>query len=167
MGCAFLFMVAATIRQLFYNTMKIRKEELKKGRFTGPLRLFTGLLACLGPLYRYTTLIINVVFQDNIFCTGAKIFVLMKKRKDKVKDFLVQVGDNIRRSRVKRGLTLEALGDDIGLDKSNMFRIEQGKNITLVTLMKIAAFLDVHPSRLLQNTPDILMEDAEEYVKQK
>lgn len=90
-----------------------------------------------------------------------------KRKKDTIEIFLVQVGDNIRHYRQKRGLTLEALGEDIGLDKSNMFRIEQGKNITLLTLLKVATFLDVHPSKLFNGTPDIAMEDAEEYIRQK
>jgi transcriptional regulator with XRE-family HTH domain len=90
-----------------------------------------------------------------------------KRKKDTIEFFLEQVGDNIRHYRLKRGLTLEALGEDIGLDKSNMFRIEQGKNITLLTLLKVAAFLDVHPSKLFSGTPEIVMEDAEEYIRQK
>jgi len=90
-----------------------------------------------------------------------------KSKQDTIETFLEQVGDNIRRYRLKRGLTLEALGEDIGLDKSNMFRIEQGKNITLLTLLKVATFLDVHPSKLFNGTPDISMKDAEDYIRQK
>lgn len=90
-----------------------------------------------------------------------------KTRKDTIETFLEQVGNNIRTYRQKKGLTLEALGEDIGLDKSNMYRIEQGKNITLVTLLKIAAFLEVSPGKLIQNTPDVLLEDAEKYQRKK
>lgn len=63
------------------------------------------------------------------------------RKKNPVDEFLVQVGDNIRRHRTRHGFTLEELGRDIGLDKSNMHRIEMGRNITLVTLLKIAATL--------------------------
>ena len=49
------------------------------------------------------------------------------------KAFLEAIGKNIKAYRVKKGLTLEQLGEDIGTDKSNMLRIEQGKNITLLT----------------------------------
>jgi transcriptional regulator with XRE-family HTH domain len=87
------------------------------------------------------------------------------RKKDSIHIFLEQVGQNIRNHRQKKGLTLEALGEDIGLDKSNMHRIEQGKNITLVTLLKIAAFLEISPTKLIQNTPDVLMEDAEKYQR--
>ena len=41
------------------------------------------------------------------------------------------------------------LGDNIGLDKSNVYRLEQGKNFTLETLVKIAGFLDIHPKEIL------------------
>jgi transcriptional regulator with XRE-family HTH domain len=65
------------------------------------------------------------------------------------KAFLKVVGDNIRHYRQQAGFTLEQLGEDIGLDKSNLHRIEQGKNITLLTLLKIAVFLDKDPRTLL------------------
>ncbi len=90
-----------------------------------------------------------------------------KTRRDTIDIFLEQVGNNIRTYRQKKGLTLEALGEDVGLDKSNMHRIEQGKNITLVTLLKIAAYLEVSPGKLIQNAPDILLEDAEKYQRKK
>jgi transcriptional regulator with XRE-family HTH domain len=90
-----------------------------------------------------------------------------QRKKDTVKLFLEQVGDNIRYYRIQKGYTLEALGSDLGIDKSNMFRIEQGKNITLITLLKISAFLDVSPARLIQNVPNIILEDAESYVRKK
>jgi DNA-binding Xre family transcriptional regulator len=51
--------------------------------------------------------------------------------------------------RKERGYTLADLGENIGLDKSNTFRLEQGKNFTLLTLIKIAAFLNVQPNELL------------------
>jgi DNA-binding Xre family transcriptional regulator len=52
--------------------------------------------------------------------------------------------------RKARGFTLADLGDNIGLDKSNTHRLEQGKNITLTTLIKIAAFLGVHPKDIIE-----------------
>jgi DNA-binding Xre family transcriptional regulator len=91
----------------------------------------------------------------------------MAKTKDSVKEFLQQVGDNIRVHRIKRGMSLEALGNDIGLDKSSMHRIESGKNITLVTLAKIAAMLEINPSQLLRNVDQVVEEDAEKYIRKK
>jgi transcriptional regulator with XRE-family HTH domain len=97
-------------------------------------------------------------------------FYLMKsnkRKKDSVKLFLEQVGENIRNHRIKRGFTLAELGEDVGLDKSNMLKIEQGRNITLVTLLKISAFLDVPPAKLIQHSHDILMEDTEKYMRKR
>ncbi len=83
------------------------------------------------------------------------------------KRFLKAVGENIRRYRKAKGYTLDALGEDIGLDKSNTYRIEQGKNITLLTLMKIAIFLDVPPQNLLDIAVHVSMEEVEEIIAVK
>jgi transcriptional regulator with XRE-family HTH domain len=91
----------------------------------------------------------------------------MKKNQDQIELFLTQVGLNIKKQRVKKGLTLEALGEDLGLGKSNMFRIEQGKNITLISLLKISAYLEVHPIKFFQNTNDVSVEEIEEYLAKK
>jgi transcriptional regulator with XRE-family HTH domain len=88
----------------------------------------------------------------------------MAKRQDPTQEFLVAVGDKIRYYRRRKGFTLEALGEDIGLDKSNMHHIEAGKNITLLTLLKIALFLEVEPAKLLQTDTGLSLEDAEDYV---
>ncbi|HOS47083.1 MAG TPA: helix-turn-helix transcriptional regulator [Bacteroidia bacterium] len=82
-------------------------------------------------------------------------------------DFLQAVGENIRRYRTDRGYTLDQLGCDIGLDKSNMYRIEQGKNITLITLIKIAAILEVNPGELLRTNIVLKQADAEAFMKLK
>jgi transcriptional regulator with XRE-family HTH domain len=81
--------------------------------------------------------------------------------KNQVQIFLKQIGDNIRKERLKKGITLAGLGEDIGLDKSNMHKIEQGKNITLVTLIKISAYLEIHPTKLFQKTNEINIKDIE------
>ncbi len=75
------------------------------------------------------------------------------------------VGNNIRKERINKGLSLAALGEDIGLDKGNLYRIEQGKNFTLLTLTKIGAFLEVNPARLFNNCNEIRIQDAENYIK--
>ncbi len=81
--------------------------------------------------------------------------------------FLVCIGNNIRRVRTGKGYTLDELGHDIGLDKSNLHHIEQGKNITVLTLLKIAAFLEVTPASLLESDITITAEEAEQYIKGK
>jgi transcriptional regulator with XRE-family HTH domain len=74
-------------------------------------------------------------------------------RKDQLEqNFLHDVGLRIKNLRQARGYTLADLGENIGLDKSNTFRLEQGKNFTLLTLIKIAAFFNIHPHEIL-NVP--------------
>jgi len=50
------------------------------------------------------------------------------------------------------GISLRELGEDLGLDKGNTQKIENGKNITLKTLLRVAVFLDITPSDLLSVT---------------
>ena len=65
------------------------------------------------------------------------------------KEYLLKIGERIKTLRIERSYTLADLGENIGLDKSNTFRLEKGKNFTLLTLIKIAAFLNVQPHELL------------------
>jgi transcriptional regulator with XRE-family HTH domain len=83
------------------------------------------------------------------------------------KQYLEAIGTNIRNLRLKKGLTLEDLGVDIGTDKSNMLRIEQGKNMTILTILKLAIFLEVEPHQLMKVPVSIAMEDMERYVSRK
>ena len=81
--------------------------------------------------------------------------------------FLQQVGLRIRTIRKERGFTLADLGDNIGLDKSNTHRLEQGKNITLITLIKIAAFLGVHPKDIIEVAFDADFTQIEKAIAEK
>ncbi len=108
----------------------------------------------------FKTMLISKCFTT---CSGE----IMGTKGTNFENILVTVGDNIRRYRAKRGYTLDQLGLDIGLDKSNMYRIEQGKNITLLTLMKIAAVLEVTPADLLRSEVKLKLEDAEDFMKSK
>ena len=59
-------------------------------------------------------------------------------------------GINIRRVRLDRGLTLEALADEVGLAYSYVGEIERGKrNPTLDVVERIAAALKIDPINLL------------------
>ena len=63
----------------------------------------------------------------------------------------IKIGKNINKYRKKKGLTLSYLGDVVGCGKSNIIPITKGKvNITVSTLNKIAAALDVEPGDLLK-----------------
>lgn len=64
---------------------------------------------------------------------------------------LAQVfGTNVRRVRRERGLTLEALADEVGLAYSYVGEIERGRrNPTLDVVDRIAAALKAPPLELL------------------
>jgi transcriptional regulator with XRE-family HTH domain len=61
-----------------------------------------------------------------------------------------QLGERIRELRRRRGLSQEALAYAAGLDRTYISSCERGKrNVSLLTLYRIAAALDVEPSTLL------------------
>lgn len=62
------------------------------------------------------------------------------------------VGANVRRLRLERGLTQEALADAAGLDRTYVSGLERGvRNPSLSTLSKLAAALDVPLARLVED----------------
>lgn len=73
----------------------------------------------------------------------------MATTSDISKDFLCQLGENIKKKRKKKGLTLEQLGLEIGLTRMQVNRIEKGYNITMTTLLKITIALNLKPADLV------------------
>jgi transcriptional regulator with XRE-family HTH domain len=68
-------------------------------------------------------------------------------------EFVVLLGENIRKQRLARRFSQEAFADYIEFDRSNYGAIERGlRNISVFTLVKIAEGLDVEISELLQQT---------------
>lgn len=62
------------------------------------------------------------------------------------------LGENVRRIRRERGVTLETLAHDVGLSYSYMGQLERGqRNPTLEVVERIAAILKVEPLHLLMN----------------
>lgn len=62
-------------------------------------------------------------------------------------------GINVRRVRQERGVTLEALADEVGLAYSYVGQIERGlRNPTLAVVERMAAALRAHPLDLLRDT---------------
>ena len=60
------------------------------------------------------------------------------------------VGENIKKFRLARGLTLDDLADKIYKSKSTISKYEKGTiSIDIATLEEIAIALDVHPAQLL------------------
>ena len=63
------------------------------------------------------------------------------------------VGETIRRIRRKKGITQEQLADLAGLNRTHMYRIENGHvQMTLGSLKLVADALQVHMRELLRNT---------------
>jgi transcriptional regulator with XRE-family HTH domain len=61
-----------------------------------------------------------------------------------------RLGERVRELRNRRGLSQEALADKAGLDRTYISSCERGKrNVSLLTLHRIAAALEVEPTALL------------------
>jgi transcriptional regulator with XRE-family HTH domain len=61
------------------------------------------------------------------------------------------VAANVRRLRIRRGLTQEALAERAGIDLTTEQRIERGAtNLTLAVLVALAESLEVAPGLLLR-----------------
>lgn len=66
-----------------------------------------------------------------------------------MKDPLLGLGQNIRDFRIRKGLSQEALGKILKVDKAYISRIEGGKkNLTIKSLAKVADALSVEIKRL-------------------
>ena len=64
-------------------------------------------------------------------------------------------GENVRRVRLERGMTIEALADEVGLAYTYVGQIERGsRNPTLDVVERIAAILEVAPINLLKSSSD-------------
>jgi transcriptional regulator with XRE-family HTH domain len=60
-------------------------------------------------------------------------------------EYLIEIGKNIKRLRLAKGLTQVDLAHRCDIEKQNMNRIEAGKNnLTIKSLLKISAALDVN-----------------------
>jgi transcriptional regulator with XRE-family HTH domain len=66
-------------------------------------------------------------------------------------DELKQIGDNIRKYRIKRKLTQMDLAASCGFEESSIGRLENGKtNPTIKTLLKLSQALDVKLSDIVK-----------------
>jgi transcriptional regulator with XRE-family HTH domain len=68
-------------------------------------------------------------------------------------DELKALGEAVRRLRLARNLSQEALAHDAGIDRSYLGGIERGEhNVAMMNLLKICAVLDVRLSQLLADS---------------
>jgi transcriptional regulator with XRE-family HTH domain len=75
----------------------------------------------------------------------------MKPRKKPIHPYLKKVGANIKYLRNQKKISLEDVGAAIGIDGSNMQKIEKGANITLSSLMKIFIVLETSPMQFFSS----------------
>jgi transcriptional regulator with XRE-family HTH domain len=69
-------------------------------------------------------------------------------------DLQRRVGANLRRLRVERGFSQEAFADHLGYHRTFIGGVERGeRNLTLRTLERLAAVLEVDPADLFTVTP--------------
>lgn len=62
----------------------------------------------------------------------------------------IKFGENLRKLREGKKLSLLKLSYNCNLDESNISKIEHGKfNITLATIVELSRGLEVHPKKLL------------------
>ena len=71
-------------------------------------------------------------------------------RSAKDKQYLLKIGDNIRRVRKQRGYSQEEFADIAGFSRSYVTEIEIGKrNISILNLIKIIEVLNVDPNKII------------------
>lgn len=71
-------------------------------------------------------------------------------RNAKDRQYLVKLGDNIRRVRKQRGYSQEEFADIAGFSRSYYTEIETGKrNISIINLIKIMEVLKVDPNEII------------------
>lgn len=69
-------------------------------------------------------------------------------------DIRKQVGANLRRMRLARGLSQEAFAHDAGIDRTYISGVERGvRNPTVLMLHELATALGVEPAELLKKPP--------------
>jgi DNA-binding XRE family transcriptional regulator len=54
-----------------------------------------------------------------------------------------QIGEALKQARLSKQLTQEQLGDLIGVKKSQVSKIESGRNLTLTTISRVFKALDI------------------------
>jgi transcriptional regulator with XRE-family HTH domain len=72
---------------------------------------------------------------------------------NKIRDdaYLKAFGNNLRRVRLEKGLTMESLAFDAGIEYRQLGRIERGEvNTTISTVLALAKALDIEVSFLFQ-----------------
>jgi transcriptional regulator with XRE-family HTH domain len=73
-------------------------------------------------------------------------------RDAKDRQYLINLGDNIRAARKRKGYSQEAFADSAGFSRSYITEIETGKrNISVLNLIKVMEALDIDPDILINS----------------
>jgi transcriptional regulator with XRE-family HTH domain len=72
---------------------------------------------------------------------------------ERPEDFVVRATRRFAEIRRSRGVTQDQLAEMLGTATRNVQRIEAGQNVTLHTLARLAAALDVTPAELVGTDP--------------
>lgn len=75
---------------------------------------------------------------------------MKKPVKKKIHPYILSVGQEIKKIRLQKKFSLDRLGSEIGLDASNVRKLEMGQNLTLSTLLKLCICLDVSPEKVFE-----------------
>lgn len=89
----------------------------------------------------------------------------MAAKKNKIQIYYGEIGSRIKKYRKEKKLTLEQLGFEVGLNKSDIHNIEKGKNITILTLLKIALVLEKEVTVFLDFKNPLKKEDIDSLLK--
>jgi transcriptional regulator with XRE-family HTH domain len=89
----------------------------------------------------------------------------MATKQNKIQLYYSGVGSLIKKYRKDKKLTLEQLGFEVGLNKSDIHNIEKGKNITILTLLKIALVLEKDVAAFFDFKNPIKQEDLDSLIK--
>ena len=80
------------------------------------------------------------------------IVQLSSVESNRYESFLKTVGNNIRAIRNSKGLSMEAVALEAGIEYRQLGRIERGEgNTTIISLLKIADVLKVNVSEFLKS----------------
>lgn len=60
------------------------------------------------------------------------------------------IGQNIRKHRKRCGMTLQALGDEVGVLYSRISHFESGKHLTIERIIQLSAIFGIPPAELLE-----------------
>ncbi len=65
--------------------------------------------------------------------------------------YLRDFGKNLRKLRLSKGISQEALAIDAGIGKNQVGLIERGEvNVTISTVKKLSKYIGVHPKELFE-----------------